>query len=87
MTFLVAQLSWPGSEWETLRAMEGIFINLIFTFNLSYVNYIFNLKRYLPKAWHEDQASLLKQQIERYDDRGIKYVLPAFSGICKKKKY
>lgn len=43
-----------------------------------------NLKNYggsLPKSWHEDQFKLLKQQIQRYEDLGIKYVLPAFSGF------
>ena len=36
---------------------------------------------YLPQGWHDDQYRLLKKQIERYEELGIKYVLPAFSGF------
>lgn len=40
-----------------------------------------NYGGYLPNYWHKDQYSLLKLQIARYNDLGIKYVLPAFSGF------
>jgi alpha-N-acetylglucosaminidase len=43
-----------------------------------------NLKKFggpLPPSWHEDQADLQIQILKRYDDLGIHYVLPAFSGF------
>ena len=43
-----------------------------------------NLKSFgggLPESWHTDQFNLLKLILRRYDDIGIKYVLPAFSGF------
>jgi alpha-N-acetylglucosaminidase len=43
-----------------------------------------NIKNYggnLTNNWHKDQVDLLKLQIKRYDEFGIKYVLPAFAGF------
>ena len=43
-----------------------------------------NLKSFgghLPNSWHKDQVDLLKLILRRYDDLGIKYVLPAFAGF------
>jgi alpha-N-acetylglucosaminidase len=43
-----------------------------------------NLKSFgghLTENWHRDQVSLLKLQLERYSQLGIKYVLPAFAGF------
>ena len=43
-----------------------------------------NLKRFggnLTQNWHTDQLNLLKLIIARYNDLGIKFVLPAFAGF------
>ncbi len=43
-----------------------------------------NLKRFggnLTPNWHIDQVSLLKRILKRYNELGIKYVLPAFAGF------
>jgi alpha-N-acetylglucosaminidase len=43
-----------------------------------------NLKKFggpLTPAWHEDQSDLQTQIIARYNELGIHYVLPAFSGF------
>ena len=43
-----------------------------------------NIKKYggnLPDSWHKDQVGLLRQQLNRYEELGIKYVLPAFAGF------
>lgn len=43
-----------------------------------------NLKSYgghLTDAWHSGQVQLLKRQIARFNELGIRYVLPAFSGF------
>ena len=43
-----------------------------------------NIKKYggnLPDSWHQDQVGLLKQQLKRYEELGIKYILPAFAGF------
>lgn len=43
-----------------------------------------NLKKFggpLPKSWHTDQVNLQKQTLKRYDELGIKYVLPSFAGF------
>lgn len=43
-----------------------------------------NLKKFggpLPKSWHLDQLGLQKRILKRYDELGVKYVLPAFAGF------
>lgn len=43
-----------------------------------------NLKKFggpLPESWHVDQLDLQLQILKRYDELGIKYVLPAFAGF------
>jgi alpha-N-acetylglucosaminidase len=43
-----------------------------------------NLKKFggpLPMSWHLDQYNLQKSILQRYDELGIKYVLPAFAGF------
>ncbi|CAF1010067.1 unnamed protein product, partial [Brachionus calyciflorus] len=43
-----------------------------------------NLKKFggpLPQSWHLDQLDLQLKIIARYDELGIKYVLPAFAGF------
>jgi alpha-N-acetylglucosaminidase len=47
-----------------------------------------NLKKFagpLPLSWHIDQLALQKQILQRYNELGIKYVLPAFSGFVPDK--
>lgn len=47
-----------------------------------------NLKKFggpLPQAWHLDQVSLQKKILQRYDELGINYVLPAFAGFVPDK--
>ncbi len=43
-----------------------------------------NLKKFggpLSFAWHHDQADLQALILQRYNELGIHYVLPAFSGF------
>lgn len=43
-----------------------------------------NLKGFgghLNDNWHTDQVNLLRKILRRYDDLGIKYVMPAFAGF------
>ncbi|CAF1022348.1 unnamed protein product [Brachionus calyciflorus] len=43
-----------------------------------------NLKKFagpLPQSWHQDQLNLQLKIIKRYNELGIKYVLPSFSGF------
>ena len=43
-----------------------------------------NLKKFggpLPNSWHLDQLDLQLKILKRYDELGIKYVLPAFAGF------
>lgn len=43
-----------------------------------------NLKSFgghLNDNWHADQVNLLRKILERYEELGIKYVMPAFAGF------
>lgn len=43
-----------------------------------------NLKKYggsLPDGWHLDQIFLQKQILQRFNELGIMYALPAFAGF------
>lgn len=43
-----------------------------------------NLKKFggpLTDSWHFDQLELQKAILRRYNDLGIKYILPAFAGF------
>ena len=51
---------------------------LIFRFRMG------NMKRFggsLTDSWHDDQVRLQKQIIERMNELGINFVLPAFAGF------